>query len=146
VSQGCLFCSIIAGELTAHRIFEDETRLAFLDHRPLFAGHTLIIPKSHIETLPDLPEGEVAPLWILAQRLCTAFEQVLGADGSFVAVNNRVSQAVPHLHVHIVPRRSKDGLRGFFWPRQKYASDEEAAAIARDLRAALAEGLVKGGA
>jgi histidine triad (HIT) family protein len=125
MNDACIFCKIIAGELAAPIVFEDELSLAFLDHRPIFPGHSLLIPKSHHETLVDLPAGLVGPLFTNAQLLAAAVEQALEAQGTFVAMNNRVSQSVPHLHVHVVPRRRKDGLRGFFWPRQKYQSDEE---------------------
>ena len=111
--------------------------MAFLDVRPLFPGHTLLVPREHHETLADLPVDQLEPLFSRAQRLSSAMESVLGAAGSFVAMNNRVSQSVPHLHVHVVPRNRKDGLRGFFWPRTKYASEEEAAAMAAQLAAGL---------
>lgn len=107
-------------------VFEDETSLAFLDHRPLFPGHTLLIPKQHYETLAELPVALIQPFFAAAQLLARAIESALSADGTFVAINNRVSQSVPHLHVHIVPRRKKDGLHGFFWPRQPYKTEEEA--------------------
>ena len=109
-------------------VFEDDSTLAFLDHRPLFPGHCLLIPKMHYETLADLPSDLIAPLFGNARLLAVAVEQAMESEGSFVAINNRVSQSVPHLHIHIVPRRKKDGLRGFFWPRQKY---ESAAAMER---------------
>ncbi len=125
MENGCLFCRIVAGEVAAATVFEDESTLAFLDHRPLFPGHCLLIPKAHYETLADLPEGLIAPLFGNARVLAGAVERAMAADGSFVAINNRVSQSVPHLHIHIVPRRKKDGLRGFFWPRQKYESAAE---------------------
>ena len=134
-SADCLFCLIAARTRGAAIVFEDQHLLAFLDHRPLFPGHCLLIPKRHIETLADLPADEIAPLFAAAQRLSGAMEEGLGAEGSFVAVNNRVSQSVPHLHVHVVPRKRKDGLKGFFWPRGKYASDEEMEVV----RAKLAE-------
>ena len=121
----CLFCRIAAGATPAAIAFEDEHSLAFLDHRPLFPGHCLLIPRAHHETLADLPDGLVAPLFGNARMLCAAVEEGLGADGSFVAVNNRISQSVPHLHIHVVPRRKGDGLKGFFWPRQKYRDDAE---------------------
>jgi len=120
----CLFCRVVAGEPAAI-VFEDELTLAFLDHRPLFPGHCLLIPKAHYETLADLPDDLLAPLFRNAKLLSAAVEQAMESDGSFVAINNRVSQSVPHLHIHIVPRRKKDGLRGFFWPRQKYQSAEQ---------------------
>ena len=106
-------------------VFEDEISLAFLDHRPLFPGHTLLIPKVHCETLTDLPANLVGPFFANVQRLSGAVERGMQAEGSFVAINNRVSQSVPHLHVHIVPRNKGDGLRGFFWPRQKYQDEEQ---------------------
>jgi histidine triad (HIT) family protein len=134
----CLFCAIVAGSEPAHIVLETADTLAFLDTRPLLPGHTLLVPKVHYETLVDLPRALIAPLFTDAQRLAGAMESALGAAGSFVAVNNRVSQSVAHLHVHVVPRNRKDGLRGFFWPRTKYASAEEAEAIAAKLRAALA--------
>jgi histidine triad (HIT) family protein len=130
----CVFCKIVAGELPAWTVLEDDDVLAFLDVRPLFPGHTLLIPKEHHETLADLPEDLVVPLFIQAQRLSAAMETVLGAAGSFVAMNNKVSQSVPHLHVHVVPRNRKDGLRGFFWPRHKYEDDAQAEAVAAKLR------------
>ncbi len=111
--------------------------MAFLDARPLFPGHTLLVPRQHCETLIDLPADQVAPLFIEAQRLAGAMETALGAHGTFVAMNNRVSQSVPHLHVHIVPRHRKDGLKGFFWPRRPYASEAEAEQLAATLRAAV---------
>jgi histidine triad (HIT) family protein len=133
----CTFCRIVAGELPAHVVLDDEACMAFLDARPLFPGHTLLVPQVHHETLADLPVDQLEPLFGRAQRLARAMEDVLGAAGSFVALNNRVSQSVPHLHVHVVPRNRKDGLRGFFWPRTKYGSDGEAAAVAARLAAGL---------
>jgi histidine triad (HIT) family protein len=121
----CLFCQIATHARPASIVMEDDLALAFLDHRPLFPGHCLLIPKAHIETLGDLPPGCVGPFFAAAQLLARAVETGLSADGSFVAINNRVSQSVPHLHVHVVPRRQKDGLRGFFWPRGKYANEAE---------------------
>ncbi|MFI6521242.1 HIT family protein [Spirillospora sp. NPDC050679] len=132
-----MFCQIIKGELSAHFVLEEPDAVAFLDTRPLFKGHTLLVPRAHHETLTDLPEEEVGPLFRYARRLAGAMETGLEAAGSFVANNNRISQSVPHLHVHVVPRRPKDGLRGFFWPRTKYGSDAEAAEYAARLRAAL---------
>ena len=123
--ESCLFCRIVAGEIPATVVFEDEISFAFLDHRPLFPGHTLIIPKIHVETLGDLPAKWVGPFFRNVQKLSLAVERGLKAEGSFVAMNNRISQSVPHLHVHIVPRKKKDGLKGFFWPRTKYKSQEE---------------------
>lgn len=133
----CVFCEIVAGRQPAHVVLDDEVAVAFLDTRPLFAGHTLLVPREHHETLADLPNDLLAPYFERAQRLAGAMETTLGAAGSFVAVNNRVSQSVPHLHTHVVPRNRKDGLRGFFWPRGRYADDAEAAAVAARLRAGL---------
>jgi histidine triad (HIT) family protein len=121
----CLFCRIASGVIPAATAFEDEHSLAFLDHRPLFPGHCLLIPRTHHETLADLPPELVEPLFRNARRLAAAMEAALGAEGSFVAINNRVSQSVPHLHIHVVPRRKGDGLKGFFWPRQKYRDAEQ---------------------
>jgi histidine triad (HIT) family protein len=136
-SPGCLFCRIVSGEVAAHIIDEGKDQLAFLDHRPVFVGHTLVIPKNHYETLGDVPVSELGPLFERVQRVARAVEKGLGADGTFVAQNNRVSQSVPHLHVHVVPRRKKDGLRGFFWPRQKYESEQAALATRDAIRNAL---------
>ncbi|MBN2623600.1 MAG: HIT domain-containing protein [Acidimicrobiales bacterium] len=133
----CVFCEIVAGRTPAHVVLDDEVTLAFLDTRPLFPGHTLLVPRAHHETLSDLPADMLAPYFERAQRLAGAMESALGAAGSFVALNNRVSQSVPHLHTHVVPRNRKDGLRGFFWPRTTYADDAEAAAVATRLRAGL---------
>ena len=136
----CVFCQIVAGQAPAHVVLDDELTLAFLDVRPVFKGHTLLVPKAHIETLADVPPRLMAPLFTNAQQLAVAMETGLGAAGSFVGINNRVSQSVPHLHVHVVPRNRKDGLRGFFWPRQKYADEAEMADYAARIRAALAAG------
>ncbi len=136
----CLFCEIVRGARDAEVVLDGLSTLAFLDHRPLFPGHCLLIPKDHHETLADLPPELVAPLFGDARRLAAAVERALHAHGTFVAMNNRVSQSVPHLHVHVVPRRIKDGLRGFFWPRQKYESPGAAAAVAAAIRDALASG------
>ncbi len=119
-------------------MFEDQVSLAFLDHRPLFPGHRLLVPKEHFETLLDLPASLITPLFANARLLARAMEQGLGAEGSFVAVNNRVSQSVPHLHIHIVPRRRKDGLKGFFWPRQKYEDEAAVLEVRNSLRSAIA--------
>jgi histidine triad (HIT) family protein len=133
----CLFCRIVAGEVESHRVFEDDVCVAFLDNRPLFPGHTLLVPREHHETLWDLPDELVAPLFADAKRLSEAVRDAMGSQGAFVAMNNVVSQSVPHLHVHIAPRNRKDGLRGFFWPRGKYKSDAEALAAAERIRKAL---------
>ncbi|MFI1973209.1 HIT family protein [Streptomyces cinnamoneus] len=135
----CIFCAIAAGATAAHLVLEDETAVAFLDARPLFPGHVLVVPRRHAETLTDLPAGDLGPFFTRVQRVAGAVERAMDAAGSFVAANNRVSQSVPHFHVHVVPRNRKDGLRGFFWPRTRYGSDEEAAAVAARLRAALGE-------
>jgi histidine triad (HIT) family protein len=133
----CVFCGIVAGDVPAHLAHEDELFVAFLDTRPVFKGHVLLAPREHVETLPDLPAGLRDGFLGLAQRLAVAMKEALGAQGSFVAVNNTVSQSVPHLHLHVVPRTKGDGLRGFFWPRTTYADDEEAAAFAARIRASL---------
>ena len=133
----CVFCEIVRGDTAAHVVFEDAVSLAFLDVRPVFEGHTLLVPKAHHETLADLPADLVGPFFLNAQTLSRAVVGAMGATGSFVALNNKVSQSVPHLHVHVVPRRRKDGLRGFFWPRTKYASDADAADAADRIRAEL---------
>ncbi|HEX6424471.1 MAG TPA: HIT domain-containing protein [Acidimicrobiales bacterium] len=137
LARPCVFCEIVAGRQPAHVVLDDEVAMAFLDARPLFAGHTLLVPREHHETLADLPTDMLAPYFERAQRLAEAMETTLGAAGSFVAMNNRVSQSVPHLHTHVVPRNRKDGLRGFFWPRGRYADDAEAVAVAARLRAGL---------
>lgn len=135
----CVFCPIIAGSDPAHLVFSDDVAVAFLDRIPLFAGHTLVVPRTHVETLADLPPSLVGPFFLRVQLMATVVEEAMGATGTFVAINNRVSQSVPHLHAHVVPRRPKDGLRGFFWPRTRYASDEEAAGVAQRLAAAWAD-------
>lgn len=135
---GCVFCGIIDGTTPAHRVFDDDHGVAFLDTRPLFHGHTLLVPREHHETLADLPAEQVEPLFARARRLSALMETTLDAQGTFVAMNNRVSQSVPHLHVHVVPRRPKDGLRGFFWPRTTYRDDDHMAAVAAQLAAAFA--------
>jgi len=134
----CLFCRIVAGDEPAFRVVDDEVAVGFLDVRPLFPGHVLLVPRDHHEVLGDLPAELVEPLFSRAQRLARAMEapEGMGAVGSFVAMNNRVSQSVPHLHVHVVPRNRKDGLRGFFWPRTKYGDDAEADAVAARVRTA----------
>ena len=133
-AQPCPFCAIVAGTEQAHIVLEDEDFVAFLDQRPVFPGHVLVVPREHVETFLDLPPDRVGPLMQRAQRIAAAVESGLGADGSFVAMNNRVSQSVPHVHVHVVPRRRGDGLRGFFWPRRKYQPGE-AEQVAAKLRA-----------
>lgn len=137
---GCKFCQIASGALSAATVFEDAVSLAFLDHRPLFPGHMLLIPRQHYATLDDLPADLTGRFFANVQRLARAAERATQAEGSFVAINNRVSQSVPHLHVHIVPRRKKDGLRGFFWPRRRYEDDAEMARIQGAIREALKAG------
>lgn len=133
----CVFCAVAAGQERSHVVLDEREVIAFLDHRPVFKGHILVIPRQHVVTLPELPTDLLAPLFGAVARCCTAVVDALGAEGSWVAENNIVSQAVPHLHVHVVPRRRGDGLRGFFWPRHKYDDDDEMVAYATRLRSAL---------
>ena len=135
--DNCLFCRIVSGEVPATVIYEDDVSFAFLDHRPLFHGHTLLVPREHVETLGELPTAQVEPYFKAAQLLARAVESGLDAEGTFVAMNNRVSQSVPHLHVHVVPRRRKDGLKGFFWPRTKYKSEDEMKVVQSKIAAAI---------
>lgn len=136
MSADDVVCRIARGELPAELVARTEHAIAFLDHRPLFPGHVLVCPTTHVVTLPELPAEDLTPLFGLVQRVSEAVVSALGAEGSFVAINNTVSQSVPHLHVHVVPRSKGDGLKGFFWPRQRYAVGEAEAYAAR-LRAAL---------
>ncbi len=133
----CRFCEIVTGEREAEVVLADGEVMAFLDRRPLIHGHVLVVPRDHIETLPDLPAELLEPVFGAARRIAAVMPEVLDAEGTFVALNNRVSQSVPHLHVHVVPRRRKDGLRGFFWPRHEYESDVHMRQVAASLRAAL---------
>jgi histidine triad (HIT) family protein len=133
----CVFCQIVAGAIPAHVVLDEELMLGFLDIKPLFPGHTLLVPKEHHETFLDLPEGSVEPLFGAARRLVRAVESATGADGSLMVINNKVSQSVPHLHLHIVPRKFRDGLRGFLWPRKPYPDGASAEAVAAGIRAAL---------
>jgi histidine triad (HIT) family protein len=133
----CAFCAIATGEARAHVVFEDEVSIAFLDNRPLFPGHSLLIPREHHGTIWDLPDELIEPYFANARRLAAAIREAMGAEGAFVALNNVVSQSVPHLHTHVVPRNRKDGLRGFFWPRTKYGSEQEAEKAASAVRHAL---------
>ena len=133
----CVFCSIVSGETPADVVLDEPDFVAFLDRRPVFKGHVLLVPRLHVHTLLDLPAGLSAGLTDTSRRLAAAAVAGLGAQGTFVAVNNVVSQSVPHLHVHVVPRTKGDGLRGFFWPRTKYSSEEESASYAAQLAAAL---------
>jgi histidine triad (HIT) family protein len=136
--ESCAFCKIVRND-DGFRVFEDEHTLAFLDHRPLFPGHCLLIPKNHFETIQDLPDSLLAPLFANVRMLSAAVEFGMRAEGTFIAANNRVSQSVPHFHVHIVPRKKGDGLKGFFWPRRKYKSAEEISAVLSALHAAIAQ-------
>jgi histidine triad (HIT) family protein len=133
----CPFCEIAAGEADAEIVFENDVSLAFLDNRPLFAGHSLLIPRQHLATLSDLPDELLGPLFANARLLSRAIPEAMGKPGSFVALNNVVSQSVPHLHIHVVPRKPKDGLRGFFWPRGKYESEEQMREVAATVRQAV---------
>lgn len=134
----CTFCGIGDGDVVAHTVLDEQDAVAFLDVRPVFPGHVLVAPRAHRATLLDLPAPEVGPFFTVVQRVTAAVTDAMEAEGSFVAVNNTVSQSVPHLHVHVVPRRRGDGLRGFFWPRQQYAGEAEMAATADRIRARLA--------
>jgi histidine triad (HIT) family protein len=130
----CLFCDIVGGKIPAEIVWRSDDAVAFLDHRPLFPGHVLLVPAAHIPTLADLPAEQVGPLFQTVQMLESAVERALEAEGTFIAINNRVSQSVPHLHIHIVPRRKGDGLKGFFWPRRKYDSEEHLRETAEKIR------------
>lgn len=134
---GCVFCEIVAERRPAAIVLRDPAAVGFLDARPVFKGHVLVVPPAHVETLSDLPATALGPFFAAVQRVARGVEAGLAADGTFVAMNNKVSQSVPHLHVHVVPRRRKDGLRGFFWPRVPYASDEERDELAARLRDAI---------
>jgi histidine triad (HIT) family protein len=136
-APNCTFCRIASGAVAAAVVFETPKCLAFLDHRPLFPGHCLVIPRVHHELLIDLPDPVAAELFAHARRLSAVMEDALGAEGAFVAINNRVSQSVPHVHIHVVPRRKGDGLKGFFWPRRPYRDDAEMEAVRAELSAAL---------
>jgi len=136
-AEACIFCKIARHEVESHIVLEEDDSIAFLDKRPVFPGHTLLVTKAHYETLADLPTDIIGPLFSTAQLLATAVVEATRSDGSFVAINNRVSQSVPHLHVHIVPRRRGDGLRGFFWPRQPYKTEESALETQRAIRSAV---------
>ena len=136
-AKPCVFCEIAAGRTPAHLVYEDDRWVAFLDARPLFPGHALVVPREHHEAIWDLPADLAEQLTPRVQRVSVAVRDAMSADGIFNAANNVVSQSVPHLHVHVVPRVRKDGLRGFFWPRTKYASDAEAEDVAARIRSAL---------
>jgi histidine triad (HIT) family protein len=135
--MGCVFCAIVSGSATASVVLDAPDAVGFLDARPVFKGHVLVVPRAHVDTLPDLPAGQVGDFFTQVQRVARAVEAGLGAGGTFVAINNRVSQSVPHLHVHVIPRTKGDGLRGFLWPRHRYADDAEAAAYRDRISAAL---------
>ena len=135
--MACAFCAIVRGETAAHVVLDDQACVAFLDLKPLFHGHVLVVPRAHIATLAELPIADVAPLFTHVQALARAVRKAMDAEGTFVAMNNGVSQSVPHLHVHVVPRRKGDGLKGFFWPRTKYASDAAMTDVAAAIRASL---------
>ncbi|SDD62670.1 HIT family protein [Actinokineospora iranica] len=137
MSQTCAFCRILAGEVPATVVHADARTLAFLDHRPLFHGHVLLVPRTHHTVLSDLPADDVGPFFALAQRLQRAVEDGLGADGSMILINNVISQSVPHLHLHVIPRRKKDGLRFWLGPRHPYDDEHPAEAYAERIRAAL---------
>lgn len=140
VMADCVFCRIVSGALPSHVVLDAPEALAFLDQRPVFPGHVLVVPREHHVTLVDLPPTSVGPFFSDVRRVAQAVREGLGCDGTFVAMNNTVSQSVPHLHCHVVPRRFKDGLRGFFWPRHSYASDDDAAAVADQIREAVPPG------
>lgn len=133
----CVFCAIVAGDAESHVVYEDERTLAFLDHRPLFPGHTLVVPREHIEALPDLPAADLGAFFAVVQRIARVMPSALDAEGTFVANNNRVSQSVAHLHLHVVPRSRGDGLRGFFWPRHPYESPQQMREVQSRLREAI---------
>lgn len=137
--EGCVFCKIAQGALNAETIHEDENCIVFLDSGPLFAGHCLVCPKRHYDTLMDVPPELLQPLFQNVQLIARAVEAGLGAEGSFVAVNNKISQSVPHLHVHVIPRRRKDGMKGFFWPRRPYRDEVELRETGDALRRAVNE-------
>jgi histidine triad (HIT) family protein len=137
MSRSCVFCAIVRGEVPASFVLREEAVCAFLDTRPVFKGHVLVIPAAHVDDFLTLPASEMGGFWTAAQRVARAVEAALGADGTFIGVNNKISQSVPHLHAHVVPRRKGDGLRGFFWPRTKYDSDAEREEYAARIAAAL---------
>jgi histidine triad (HIT) family protein len=138
-ADACVFCAVVSGDAAARIVLSDDHVVAFLDRSPVFKGHVLVVPRRHFVTLPDLDAREVQPFFSAVQRIAAVVPRALGADGTFVAINNVVSQSVPHLQAHVVPRRRKDGLRGFFWPRVRYTDDREADDFATRLSAALAE-------
>jgi histidine triad (HIT) family protein len=137
MSAACVFCAIVRGESKAELVLDDDVCVAFLDVKPLFHGHVLVVPRAHVATFPELPADDVGPFFARVQAIARAVPEALGAQGTFVAMNNVVSQSVPHLHVHVVPRTKGDGLKGFFWPRTKYPSDTVMADVASSIRRAL---------
>ena len=137
--DNCVFCKIIAGEIPTAKVYEDEKTVVFLDNGPLFPGHCLVCPREHYDTLLDVPANMMEPLFSTAQLMARAVEEGLGAAGSFLAINNKISQSVPHLHVHVIPRRPKDGMKGFFWPRRPYKDDEHMQETVAALRSAIAK-------
>jgi histidine triad (HIT) family protein len=139
MGKPCVFCEIVSGAKEAQTVYEDDATIAFLDHRPLFPGHVLLVPRSHHELLADLPADQVGPLFLNARLLARAVQSALEAEGTFLALNNGVSQSVPHVHVHVIPRRKGDGLKGFFWPRVSYRDAEHAADVRARIRRAVRE-------
>jgi histidine triad (HIT) family protein len=137
MTRPCIFCGIVRGEIPASVVLQDGAVCAFLDMRPVFKGHVLVVPTAHVDDFHALPTAEMAPFWTAVQRVSRAVEAGLEAHGTFIGVNNKISQSVPHLHAHVVPRRKGDGLRGFFWPRTTYESDAEREAYAARIVAAL---------
>jgi len=141
----CVFCAVVSGSEPAVVVAETADVVAFLDVRPVFEGHVLVVPRRHLETFDDLPDDLLAPLYSVVRAVARAVRDGLGAGGAFVATNDRVSQSVPHLHVHVLPRTKGDGLRGFFWPRRRYADDDAAATVGARIAAALPAELRSGG-
>ena len=139
--MSCAFCAIVEGRAKSYDVYEDARTLVFLDHRPLLPGHCLVVPKTHYDLLQDLPGAEVGPFFQVVQRLATAVERAFDAEGAFVAANIKVSQSVPHLHVHVVPRRKGDGLfsRTLIWKRSPYPSEDAITAAQQAIRQALRE-------
>jgi histidine triad (HIT) family protein len=139
--DGCLFCELVRGERPAAVVHEDEQTFAFLDHKPLLHGHCLVVPRRHVETLPELPAALLQPLFGVVQRLSRAVEEGLAADGSFVAINTKISQSVPHVHVHVVPRWKKDGLFSYklLWKRAPYENEQQMRAVAEKIRRAMSQ-------
>lgn len=140
MEPSCVFCGVVSGAVPADVVHEDDACVAFLDRAPVFKGHVLVVPRLHVVTLPDVPDALLAPFFSAVRTIAEAVPRALDAHGTFVAMNNVVSQSVPHLHAHVVPRRRKDGLRGFFWPRVKYADPEDAATYAERIRDAIRSG------